>query len=150
MFEDYIENVLKDKKIAYKAQYSKHYLIKTEEKTNKPDLFNTHMDFVLFKDDKALILDAKWKILDVNAKDRTLGVSQGDLYQLFTYAKMIRSSEKGEKAVSLALLYPQTSEFCQTVKWKYFDDTPIYCIPVNVLEPENNSQLFESIADVLN
>lgn len=139
---------MSDKKIAYNAQYSKHYLIKTEEKTNKPDLFNTHMDFVIFKNDNALILDAKWKMLHVNAEDNTLGVSQGDLYQLFTYAKMIRSSKEG-KAVSLALLYPQTLDFYQTIKWKYFDDTPIYCIPVNVLEPENNSQLFEIIADVL-
>lgn len=147
MFEDYIENVLADKKIAYKAQYSNHYLIKTEENINKPDLFNTHMDFVIFKNDNALILDAKWKILHVNAEDNTLGVSQGDLYQLFTYAEIIRKKEG--KDVSLALLYPQTSEFCQTIKWTYFDDTPIYCIPVNVLEPESNSQLFEIIADVL-
>lgn len=143
LFEDYIENLLKDykikkdNKIDYHIQYSKYNLISTGE------LFNTRMDFVIFKGDNALVLDAKWKVL--NVKDNELEVSQADLYQLYSYAAVLRKKNDTLKAVSAALLYPQTSDFCQIVKWTYFDGTPIYLVPVNVLDAEDNSQLFEII-----
>ena len=106
MFEDYIENLFKDNKITnYRVQYSSHNLIKTKEKV----LFNTQMDFIIYNNENALILDAKWKELEIN--DEKLGVSQTDLYQLYNYASIIRSKES--KKVSIALLYPQTSKFNQ-------------------------------------
>lgn len=145
LFQDYIENLLKDNKIKYKAQYSKHDLIKIEKNSEGQNLFNTQMDFVIFQDDKALILDAKWKILDVNAEDGKLGVSQADLYQLYCYDAILRKNFENLKKVSIVLLYPQTSDFCQVINWKYFDDTLIYLIPVDLLDTENNCQLFKLI-----
>lgn len=134
MFEDYIKNLFKDNKITnFQAQYRPHYLIRTEEK----ELFNTQMDFIIYSNDNALILDAKWKELDIN--DEKLGVSQTDLYQLYNYASIIRSKES--KKVSIALLYPQTSKFNEVKEWTYFDGTKIYIIPVNVLKTEDNAQL---------
>lgn len=134
MFEDYIENLFRDNKITnFRVQYRPHYLIKTEEK----ELFNTQMDFIIYSNDNALILDAKWKELDIN--NEKLGISQTDLYQLYNYASIIRSKES--KSVSIALLYPQTSKFNEVKEWTYFDGTKIYIIPVNVLKTEDNAQL---------
>ena len=136
MFEDYIENLFKGNKITnFRTQYSPHNLIKMKEK----NLFNTQMDFIIYNNDNALILDAKWKELDIN--DEKLGVSQADLYQLYSYASIIRSKES--KKVSIALLYPQTSKFNEVKEWTYFDGTQIYIIPVNVLNTEDNAKLLD-------
>ena len=139
MFEDYIENLFKQSNVDYRVQYSRYNLIFT----GKKELFNTQMDFIITSKDKnrKLILDAKWKELDIN--DEKLGVSQTDLYQLHNYASIIRSKET--KNVFIALLYPQTSKFNQVKEWTYFDGTQIYIIPVNVLETNKNQQLLEVI-----
>lgn len=137
MFEDYIENVFKESNVDYRVQYSRYNLIRTEEK----ELFNTQMDFVISKGNRTLILDAKWKELDIN--DEKLGISQSDLYQLYNYASIIRSNES--KNVSIALLYPQTSKFNQTKEWTYFDGTQIYIIPVNVIDTEDKNQLLNIV-----
>ncbi len=139
MFEDYIENLFKQSNVDYHVQYSRYNLIFTGEK----ELFNTQMDFIITSKDKnrKLILDAKWKELDVY--DEKLGVDQTDLYQLHNYASIIRSKET--ENVSIALLYPQTSKFNQVKEWTYFDGTQIYIIPVNVLDTNKNQQLLEVI-----
>ncbi len=136
MFEDYIENLIKDR-AEYKMQYSRYNLI-----YGKKELFNTKMDFVISKGNKRLILDAKWK--ELNADDDKLNINQTDLYQLYNYSAIIRKNEA--KDVSIALLYPKTSKFNKVIKeWTYFDGTQIYIIPVNVLNTEDNSELFKII-----
>lgn len=139
MFEDYIENILKESNIDYRVQYSKYNLVHTSEK----ELFNTQMDFIITSKDKSqkLILDAKWKELDIN--DEKLGIDQTDLYQLHNYASIIRSKET--ENVSIALLYPRTSKFNQVKEWTYFDGTKIYIIPVNVLNTGDNAQLLDIV-----
>lgn len=139
MFEDYIENLFKGNNIDYRLQYSKYNLVFAGEK----ELFNTQMDFIITSKDKnrKLILDAKWKELDIN--DEKLGVSQTDLYQLYSYASIIRSKEA--ENVSIALLYPLTSKFNQVKEWTYFDGIQIYIIPINVLNTDSNQLLFEFI-----
>ena len=139
MFEDYIENILKESNIDYRAQYSKYNLVFTGEK----ELFNTQMDFIITSKDKSqkLILDVKWKELDIN--DEKLGIDQADLYQLHNYASIIRSKET--ENVSIALLYPRTSKFNQVKEWTYFDGTKIYIIPVNVLNTGDNAQLLDIV-----
>lgn len=142
MFEDYIENLFKQSNVDYRVQYSRYNLIFTGEK----ELFNTQMDYVITSKDKSrkLILDAKWKELDIN--DEKLGVSQTDLYQLHNYASIIRDKEVGN--VSIMLLYPQTLKFNQVKEWTYFDGIPIYIIPVNVLDKEKNDKLFDIIQNI--
>lgn len=123
--------------IDYRVQYSKYNLIRTDQK----ELFNTQMDFVVYKNNKALILDAKWKVLDVN--DEKLGISQSDLYQLFAYSEILRTKEN--KTVSVALLYPQTAKFYTVQEWSYFNGIKIYIVPVNVLDKNDNILLLNII-----
>ena len=134
MFEDYIENILKDNKIDYHSQFSKYNLISNGEK----ELFNTKMDFVVFKDNSAIIMDAKWKVLKTS--DEKLGVEQGDLYQLLNYSEIIKNKMNIEN-VALALLYPKTDKFNEITKWTYFNGTEISIVPIDVLDIENNENL---------
>lgn len=135
MFEDYIENILAEKnKDVYHSQFSKYNLISNGEK----ELFNTKMDFIVFKDNSAIILDAKWKVL--NTSDEKLGVEQGDLYQLLNYSEIIKNKMSIEN-VSLALLYPKTDKFNEMRKWAYFNGTQISIVPIDVLNFDNNENL---------
>ena len=65
---------------------------------------------------------------------------QTDLYQLFTYAEIIKNKRNIEN-VSLALLYPKTDKFNETKNWTYFNGTKISIVPVDVLDFENNRNL---------
>ncbi len=132
MFEDYIELILKSANIPYNSQYSRHYLLKN-------NLFQTKMDFVIFKDNKAIILDAKWKELD-SSSDK-FDVAQADLYQLFAYSELIKNKEAKVEEVEIMLLYPESNNFKEATTWEYFNNTPVSIMPINVIEKENN-QLF--------
>lgn len=141
MFEDYIENILKDNDIRFRKQFSPYYLAKD----NGKDIFKTKMDYAYFDGKIAIVLDAKWKVLDPE-KDN-YGVSQDDLYQLFAYSEIIKANKPIEN-ISIALLYPKTVKFNEIKNWKYFNGTEIFIVPVNVLEPDNNAiilSLFEKV-----
>ena len=136
MFEDYIENILTENKVPYNSQFSKYSLIFNGTK----ELFNTKMDFVFFKGNRAIIMDAKWKIL--NSSDEKSDVVQADLYQLFTYSEIIKN-KMNIKDVSLALLYPKTDKFNEIKNWTYFNGTKISIVPIDVLNPDKNDILIE-------
>lgn len=146
MFEDYIENLLKTNKIKYQPQFSTYYLIK--KLNNKDNIFQTRMDFVIFdgysnsnkKPTKALIIDAKWKI--INASKDKLDIEQNDLYQLFTYSEIMKNA--GIKEVKIALLYPQTQYFEENIiNGTYFNNMNISIVPINVLNPQKNKAFID-------
>lgn len=124
MFEDYIEQTLNTSSFKVKKQFSKHYLI-TNEKNSQ--CFNTKMDFLVEINNVTLIFDAKWK--KINSNDQNYGVAQSDLYQLFSYAEIIK--QKQNKNIAAALLYPQNPNFQKTIQWKFFNDIPLFLIPIN-------------------
>lgn len=132
MFEDYIENILKTNSISVHSQYRPHYLIFSEN-TN---LFNTKMDFVIKSENTAILMDAKWKQVDISVSN--LNVSQVDLYQLFTYSEILKTEEKINKVIIL-LLYPKTDRFNRIISsWKYFNGTEIMAVPIDILDRDNN------------
>jgi 5-methylcytosine-specific restriction enzyme subunit McrC len=66
---------------------------------------------------EVLICDAKWKLYETG--DKNLGVAQGDLYQLFAYARYL-CSEKD--SVQLALIAPKGSALTQVTGPHRFND----------------------------
>lgn len=140
MFEDYIKSILRKKDIIFNYQYSKHYMIK-EKTSKKPTLFNLKMDFIIFNNNKALIMDAKWK--ELSCSEDKLNVSQADLYQLFSYSEAIKNLEDSIAEVEIALLYPKTNQFHNTIEWYYFNNTKVSLVPINVQNPNDNSYLLD-------
>jgi 5-methylcytosine-specific restriction enzyme subunit McrC len=74
------------------TQDSRFYLIED------PKRFKLKPDIVIMKDGALVILDTKWKLLYDDA-DKNYGISQGDLYQMFAYAKKYDCKQ-------IVLLYP--------------------------------------------
>ncbi len=133
MFEDYIENILREKFKKIKHQFSSYYLVKDGDKK----IFNTQMDFVVFNDNKteAIIIDAKWKLLDPD--EINYNIQQADLYQLYAYAKLLKQEENLKK-VSVVLTYPQYDKFKEPKFFQYFDDVEIIILPIDVLKKDKN------------
>lgn len=130
LFESFVAHHLKkyiaNKKCEYeiKSQDKSRHLLRTYKERNR---FQIRPDIVCrnIKDNKQtlFIADTKWKILDFNRDD--CGISQGDLYQMFSYLAKYQCT-KGY------LIYPKIADN-KSIKHKnltykaqicFYDDKP--------------------------
>ena len=131
LFEEYVffnlKKEYKDKFQTIKAQSNPYYLIESENK------FKLKPDIVMENDKTIIILDTKWKLLDLNSNDGKYNISQSDLYQLYAYGKKYKQKqiEKGSnKKIQLFLIYPMTEKFNITKTWNYEKDESL---PINIV-----------------
>lgn len=130
IFEDYIffnlRKTCKNNFKKIKAQSHPYYLIDSHKK------FNLKPDITMDNDDKIMILDTKWKLVDSSKIDGKCGVSQSDLYQLYAYGK--KYQRKTNKNVELYLIYPKTEKFQEARPWNFEDDKslPITIVPYDL------------------
>lgn len=99
LFESFVAHHIKKnvKDCQIKIQDRSKYLI-------KKTLFQLKPDIVIYqskekKSQKIIIADTKWKIPNFENDERKYGVSQGDLYQMFSYASKYEAKE-------VILIYP--------------------------------------------
>ena len=90
------------------------------------------------KDKVKFILDAKWKRLNEDGNDSKHGISQADMYQLYSYGIQYRCE-------AVALIYPKTANFEKHLEYKFgpdFNDTKLklFCFPFDVEDPEKTEQ----------
>lgn len=131
LFEEYVFFYLKkehkDKFKTIKAQSNPYYLIESENK------FKLKPDIVMENDKTIMILDTKWKLLDMNSNAGKYNISQSDLYQLYAYGKKYKQKqiEKGSnKKIQLFLIYPMTEKFNIAKTWNYEKDESL---PINIV-----------------
>ena len=79
----------------------------------------------------AFILDAKWKRIDTRGEDPKHGIDQGDMYQLYAYAKAYECDV-------VALVYPRTQVFKSPLHYRFFDDLRLICLPFDVQDPKGS------------
>lgn len=101
--------------------------------TRCPPAFTMKPDITLQKSGKAaFILDTKWKRLRSRADDpKKRGVSQADMYQLYAYG-----SRYGCRTV--ALVYPRTDDFDEPLRFVFYDDLALLCLPFDVSMPRDS------------
>jgi 5-methylcytosine-specific restriction enzyme subunit McrC len=142
IFEDYVGWYLKkhfseDWQITFQGRNQGQSLATEGNGQNR---FYLKPDFILENDHEIIILDAKWKRLD--GSDNNYGISQGDFYQMFAYAKVFG---KDNKKIKLGLIYPSTRDFHKEIDF-YFNDengnkgTQLQVLPFN-LETARNPAL---------
>jgi 5-methylcytosine-specific restriction enzyme subunit McrC len=106
LFERYLEVQLRKQLPApytLKSQASSLSLCKHGDR----DMFQLRPDLLVQQNHKnVLVLDAKWKLISTNDKEKKYGLSQADFYQLFAYGHKYLSG-KGE----MLLIYPLTDSF---------------------------------------
>lgn len=101
IFENYVAKKIKDKRPEWivKTQDKKYSLI--EDHKEKPK-FQLKPD--IYIENENIIMDTKWKIINENDEAGNYGISQGDMYQLYAYARKYHSKK-------LYLIYPRTDAF---------------------------------------
>ena len=128
LFESYVANVFK--KLAWVAgkrmreQGPQKYMVKRDERNQQLFLMKPDMTFLDTNDNCIAIADAKWKMLD--EREKKLGIAQGDLYQIASYA--IRYGVD-----RLGLVYPKQQWLQNTIDLQIQGTTTtLHVFPIDV------------------
>ena len=114
-----------------KAQVSRHSLVRDHSGSSifrlKPDL-----EFSQIHSGARAIGDTKWKLIDQRDRQDNYGISQGDVYQLFAYAKKYLADQPRKEAM---LIYPMTDRFVEPLEPFWFEnDEVLYVLPYDLEE----------------
>jgi 5-methylcytosine-specific restriction enzyme subunit McrC len=113
LFEAYVGNVYK--KLAWadgkrmREQGPKRYMVIREDRNEQLFIMKPDMVFLDLDNNIESIADAKWKLLD--DREKKLGISQSDLYQMATYAMRYGVN-------CLALVYPKQRWLQEAIELK--------------------------------
>jgi 5-methylcytosine-specific restriction enzyme subunit McrC len=78
-------------------------------------MFEIKPDLLFERNNQIIIADTKWKLIDMTGQARNYGITQTDLYQLFTYAKYYNASR-------VILIYPETAQFNGRIEFEYIEN----------------------------
>ncbi len=129
LFESYVANILR--KLAWtngirmQEQKPQKYMIRRGDNDNQIFLMKPDMTFHDQDNNLLAIADAKWKLLDT--RDKKLGISQSDLYQMAAYATRYGINK-------LALVYPKQQWLQDTIELQIQNSfSKIKIIPIDVI-----------------
>ena len=136
VFEDFVTYHFRkhQNQFSVKAQGPQEYLAQLNGKT---DAFQMKPDISLMSSGRVIyILDTKWKRIK-ERKDDTVkhGISQADMYQLYSYGKSYGEKHSCKK---VALIYPRTNKFTEHLHYHFDDNLSLYCFPFDVENPEHS------------
>ncbi|OEF06041.1 McrC family protein [Vibrio genomosp. F10] len=128
VFESYVASVLRDSLpdgFELSTQARSEYLVSH----NKRSQFMLKPDLIFTKPDKVqIVLDTKWKLVDVNAHN--YGLSQSDFYQMFAYGHKYLPKEGGD----LILIYPAHDEFEKPIEhsFDFSESLKLWVVPFKI------------------
>jgi len=106
--------------------------------------FNLRPDIVAKSQDRKIVLDTKWKLIDQERANKNYGISQSDMYQLFAYGK--KYDDRKDVNLELVLLYPRHTSFMTPLAYfEYEDNLLLKVIPVKL-----NCSLEETVEGIIN
>ena len=97
LFENYIAEKFKkllSRDFIFRKQDKRYSLFDSPNKA-----FALRPDIVLEHSSRTIVMDTKWKVLDIKA--RNMGISQSDMYQMYAYGKKYQANE-------IYLIYPRS------------------------------------------
>lgn len=107
-----------------------HHLLQTNAGKDK---FALRPDIVAENEEEILIFDTKWKLIDPHLPD--FGITQADLYQMFSYGEKYATTGK---SVKLYLIYPQNPDFKTNLPAFHFHEErlPLFVSPYDFSKSE--------------
>lgn len=117
LFESYVAHKIRGNYDEFKTQHQAYYLAKNGKSIFKikPDIFAKESEIIF-------LIDTKWKEIS-NEQTNHYGISQPDLYQMLSYAKIYEHGE--QKDVELMLVYPKTEKFKQPIGITFCDSKEV-------------------------
>ena len=135
IFEEYVGQQFQRHSDNYQVslQDRSHHLLQTDAGKDK---FALRPDIVVENETEILIFDTKWKIIDPHLPD--FGITQADLYQMFSYGE--KYATRG-KAVKLHLIYPQNPDFKTSLAPFHFHEErlPLFVSPYDFSKSEKEN-----------
>ena len=116
-------------------RHQSDYLVRAQgpqwKLTSDPEAFTMKPDITLQKGRaNRFVLDAKWKRLkSASEEPKKRGISQADMYQLYAYGKRYECK-------TVALVYPRTRDFKESLRFVFHDGLTLICLPFDVSQPE--------------
>jgi 5-methylcytosine-specific restriction enzyme subunit McrC len=143
LFEEYVANRIRKKytSVDLTTQEQKYYIGNIISDNNKEkNIFKIKPDMVIRLDNLLYILDTKWKIINESDIQNNFNISQGDIYQVFTYGNIYRLKEN--KGIKLFLIYPKNENFEKPIKIYIQEDVYLEVVPYDI---EKESYFFERL-----
>ena len=135
VFEDYVTDGFR--------RHQRDYRVITQgprkafTRIDETDAFRMKPDIALVRSGEVrFVLDAKWKKINGDSGDPKHGISQDDVYQLYSYGRKFGCA-------TVALIYPKTPAFDSPLRYEFNDRVDgqgltLLCIPFDVLHPEDS------------
>ena len=128
-------------------KYQNQYSVKSQgpreplaQLNGTDDAFYMKPDISLMSSGRVIyILDTKWKRINEQNDDQVKhGISQADMYQLYSYGKSYSEKHSCKK---VALIYPRTNKFKEHLHYRFDDNLSLYCFPFDVSNPEDSVKI---------
>jgi len=118
VFECYVADLIKKNNSGWsvKLQAGSKYLVEN------PGKFLLRPDIIIEKNGEKIIVDTKWKLIDLADETNNYKISQADLYQMFAYAKKYDSKK-------VVLIYPENENFKEERNFKFEDSIELVVFP---------------------
>lgn len=102
-----------------------------------PQCFELRPDIVMYKDNRIVILDTKWKKLNIRKKH--YGISQSDMYQMYAYSKKYKTSE-------IWMLYPLSENIRndEFIEFNSGDNTIVKVHFIDLINIEENLEVLKN------
>lgn len=122
LFEAFVAHKLKKQFPALNiiTQDRQHYLL--TDMLLKQNKFRIRPDLVIKNEEKLIVADTKWKVLNQYQSNKNYLISQADMYQLYAYGKKYNSE-------NLILIYPECETFTSKLLFRYDTQINLTCIP---------------------
>ncbi|MGR5220269.1 McrC family protein [Vibrio parahaemolyticus] len=132
VFESYVASVLSEQLIPeakLHTQTTSEYLVQHQNRRQfqlRPDLLITHREGTSSEGIK-LVLDTKWKLIDIQAKN--YGLAQSDFYQMLAYGQNYQDG-----AGDLVLIYPRHDGFQEPIEFsfEFTKDLRLWVVPFEI------------------
>ena len=124
VFEDYVAQKLKEQfpEFKVKTKVRHHSLIKHTPLVEKKEksLFQLEPDLHITYQNRVIIGDTKWKLIDENLPNKKYNISESDIYQMLAYNQTYQKNES--EAAEIWLIYPMSEKFTKIIPDFRFDN----------------------------
>lgn len=112
LFEEYVASIFKRYLTGWQVEKQVRSQKLLQWTGTMEKWFDLKPDLILRGNNRVIIVDSKWKLIDTRDRAKHFGIYQADLYQLLTYAKYYGAER-------VILVYPKTDHFNQPLTFEY-------------------------------
>lgn len=134
VFEDYVAIHLKKQfpEMEIRTQVKQHSLITHTPRVSniEKNLFQLKPDLYFKYEDRIIIADTKWKLIDENQPNKKYNISEADIYQMLAYNQ---TYQKYETDAEIWLIYPMSEKFNKRLPdFKFDNGSVIKVLPFDI------------------